>query len=50
MISTLAPCNVCAAAIINTPGAFKTVFYIDDWKEDTGITLLRNAGIQVIKV
>ncbi|MNU34854.1 Cytidine and deoxycytidylate deaminase zinc-binding region [compost metagenome] len=50
MITTLAPCNVCAAAIINAPGGFKTVYYMTDWKEDTGTTLLRHAGIQVIKV
>ncbi|MNB69351.1 Cytidine and deoxycytidylate deaminase zinc-binding region [compost metagenome] len=50
MIVTLAPCNACAAAIINAPGGFKTVYYTTDWKEDTGITLLRHAGIQVIKL
>lgn len=50
MLVTLAPCKQCAAAIINTPGGFSTVYYFEDWKEDTGLRLLRAAGIQVVKI
>lgn len=50
MFVTLAPCKQCAAAIINTPGGFSTVYYFEDWKEDTGLRLLRAAGIQVVKI
>jgi deoxycytidylate deaminase len=50
MFTTLAPCNACAAAIVNTPGSFQTVYYFEDWKEDTGLKMLRAAGIQVVKI
>lgn len=50
MLVTLAPCKQCAAAIINTPGGFSTVYYFEDWKEDTGLRLLRAAGIQAVKI
>jgi dCMP deaminase len=50
MFVTLAPCKQCAAAIINTPGGFSRVYYHEDWKEDTGLKLLKAAGIQVIKL
>jgi deoxycytidylate deaminase len=50
MFITLAPCKQCAAAIINAPGGFNTVYYIEDWKENEGIKLLRAAGIQVVKI
>lgn len=50
MFITLAPCSSCAASIINTPGGFRTVYYFEDWKEDTGLKLLRAAGIQVRKI
>ena len=50
MFVTLAPCKQCAAAIINAPGGFSIVYYHEDWKEDTGLRLLRAAGIQVLKL
>lgn len=50
MFVTLAPCKQCAAAIINAPGSFSTVYYIENWKEDAGIKLLRAAGIQVVQI
>lgn len=50
MFVTLAPCKQCAAAIINAPGGFSNVYYFEDWKEDTGIKLLRAAGIHVLKI
>lgn len=50
MIVTLAPCKQCAAAIINAPGGFSAVYYIDEWKEDSGIKLLKAAGIRVEQI
>ena len=48
MFVTLAPCKQCAAAIINAPGGFSTVYYTEAWKDTTGIKLLEAAGIKVI--
>ena len=50
MFVTLAPCKQCAAAIINAPKGFSTVYYFEDWKEDSGIKLLTSAGITVAKI
>jgi len=47
MFVTLSPCKQCAASIINAPGGFSAVYYFEDWKEDSGIKLLRAAGIHV---
>ena len=46
MIVTLSPCKQCAAAIINAPGGFSAIYYIDQWKDTTGIRLLQEAGIR----
>ena len=48
MFVTLSPCNACATAIINAPGSFSTVYYMETWKDSTGIKLLEAAGIKVI--
>lgn len=48
MFVTLSPCKQCAAAIINAPGGFSTVYYLESWKDCTGIKLLEAAGIKVI--
>ncbi len=45
MLVTLSPCISCAAAIINTPGGFSRVYYFEEWKDTSGITLLINSGI-----
>jgi len=50
MIVSLAPCKQCAAAIINTPGSFSAVYFIDDWKESIGINMLKNAGIHAASI
>lgn len=50
MFITLAPCKQCAASIINAPGGFSTVYYFEDWKDSTGLHMLRAAGVQVVKV
>ena len=47
---TLSPCVACAAAIINAPGSFSTVYYIEAWKNTEGIRLLKQAGIKVIQI
>ena len=46
MFVTLSPCKQCAAAIINAPGGFSTVYYLQEWKDTTGVELLRKAGIR----
>lgn len=48
MIVTLSPCVACAAAIINAPGSFSAVYYLEQWKNTAGIELLKNAGIKCI--
>lgn len=48
MFVTLSPCKQCAAAIINAPGGFSTVYYLEEWKDSTGISLLKSAGINAI--
>ena len=48
MFVTLSPCAACAAAIINAPGSFSTVYHTEKWKDDTGIKLLEAAGIRVV--
>lgn len=47
MFVTLSPCKQCAAAIINAPGGFSAVYYVEQWKDTTGIELLKAAGIKV---
>ena len=50
MIVTLSPCKMCAAAIINAPGSFSKVYYVDSWKDPTGLQLLNKAGISTIQI
>lgn len=50
MIISLSPCIACAAAIINAPGSFSKVYYVNNWKDDTGVKLLTKAGISVIQI
>jgi deoxycytidylate deaminase len=45
MICSLSPCKQCAAAIINMPGSFSAVIYLDQWKDTSGVQLLQDAGI-----
>ena len=47
MFVTLSPCVACAAAIINAPGSFSAVYYMEEWKDTSGIELLKAAGIKV---
>ena len=48
MFVTLSPCVSCAAAIINAPGGFSTVYYLEQWKNTDGLELLHRAGIKVV--
>ena len=47
MFVTLSPCVACAAAIINAPGSFSAVYYLEEWKNDEGLKLLQKAGIKI---
>lgn len=48
MFVSLSPCKQCAAAIINAPGGFSTVYYLQQWKDTTGVELLKKAGIRCV--
>lgn len=48
MICSLAPCEQCAAAIINAD--IVKVYYSDEWKSTAGIQMLMDAGVQCIKI
>lgn len=48
MFVSLSPCKQCAAAIINAPGGFSTVYYLEPWKDATGVELLKKAGIRCV--
>lgn len=50
MFVTLSPCKQCAAAIINAPGGFSAVYYTEQWKDQTGVELLRKAGIKCLRI
>ena len=50
MFVTLSPCKQCAAAIINAPGGFSAVYYFEEWKDDSGIKMLKAAGIKVARI
>ena len=50
MFVTLSPCKQCAAAIINAPGGFSAVYFFEEWKDDSGIKLLKAAGIHVTSI
>jgi deoxycytidylate deaminase len=50
MFVTLSPCVACAGAIINTPGGFSAVYYFEEWKDDSGIRLLKAANIYVERI
>jgi len=45
MYVTLSPCYTCAKLIINA--GIRTVIYRDEYREDSGLKLLRKAGVKV---
>jgi len=48
MYVTLSPCQLCATLIVNAK-CFKEVVYLDDYRAEKPIFILRQAGIQVRK-
>ena len=46
MLCSLSPCSQCAAMIINEPGGFSEVWYVEQHKDTTGLRLLQSAGIK----
>jgi dCMP deaminase len=48
MFVTLAPCVMCAKTMVNS--GFSKVFYLEDWKNNPGLTILRDASIVVTKL
>lgn len=48
MFVTLSPCVTCAALIANS--GVKRLFYLEDYKSDLGLNLLRAQGIGVTKL
>ena len=46
MIISVSPCVQCATAIINAPGGFQAVYWIEEWKNKDGIHLLNDAKIE----
>ena len=47
MICSLSPCIQCASMIINEPGGFAEVWYLEKYHETSGLELLHKAGIKV---
>ncbi len=45
MYLTLSPCRHCAKAIVN--GGIKKVIYLEEYRDKSGIELLKSAGIEV---
>jgi len=50
MFVTLSPCKQCAAAIINAPGGFSTLYYLEIWKDTSGLLLLKDSGVNIIRI
>jgi len=48
MICTLSPCVTCASLIVNT--GFSAVYYIEEWKDNTGLSILSEAGITIDRI
>lgn len=48
MVCTLSPCITCATLIINS--GFIAVYYVERWKDTSGLSLLAGADIKAEKV
>lgn len=46
MICSLQPCEQCASMIVNEPGGFSQVLYMEPWKSTEGLHILQKAGIE----
>lgn len=44
MICSLSPCVTCASLIVNS--GFSAVYYLEEWKDTTGLEILNEAGIE----
>lgn len=49
MICTKQPCQICASLIVNACTNIVEVWYIEPYWDDTGIKILENAGIRVVR-
>lgn len=47
-ICSYSPCVTCASLIVNSGAS--AVYYIDAYKDDTGLSILRSAGISVLQI
>lgn len=50
MICTKQPCQMCASLIVNADTNIKEVWYIEPYWDKTGVTILQDAGIKVVKL
>lgn len=50
LICSLMPCSQCASMIVNEPGGFDAVLWIDDWKEHGAVGIFEDAGIHAGKL
>ena len=48
MFITVSPCKQCAATIVNA--GITTVYYVDAWKDNNGINILKQANINVVQI
>ena len=47
MYITLSPCKHCAKAIIN--GGIDKIVYLDNYRDTSGLSLLKECGVEVVK-
>lgn len=50
LICSKQPCQMCASLIVNADVNIKEVWYINQYKDDTGINILQEAGIKVYHI
>lgn len=49
ILTTCCPCARCAAAIVNVP-SISTVVYGDEYRDQEGLHVLSNGGLEIIRV
>ena len=50
MICTKQPCQICASLIVNACTNIVEVWYLEPYRDDTGIQILKDAGIKVVRL
>lgn len=45
LICSLMPCSQCASMIVNEPGGFDAVLWLEDWKEHGAVGIFEDANI-----